>query len=206
MSNRLYKNKEQFPSPWLYFRGTVLWLFNFLWRWNDLFAISAFLELIYLFWANAFTPHMYSLHKNFRIFELYIVFCYQIVFLSFLCQKKLLTYLLAYSLFPFCSSSSICCWLCKFCSLISKIWFWTMVLSDCSSSIPLLTFLSSFVNCNLICFFNFWKTFPHICFIFCPRYETDHRYNFWAHQFFERCLTWKRKRLSCPFSYGCHIY
>ena len=94
LSNRLYKNKEQFPSPWLYFMGTVLWLFNFLWRWNDLFAISAFLELIYLFWANAFTPHMYSLHKNFRIFELYIVFCYQIVFLSFLCHFFILTYLL----------------------------------------------------------------------------------------------------------------
>ena len=136
-----------------------------------------------------------------------LFFVTKLYFCLFYAKKNyLLTYLLAYSLFPFCSSSSICCWLCKFCSLISKIWFWTMILSDCSSSIPLLTFLSSFVNCNLICFFNFWKTFPHICFIFCPRDETDHRYNFWAHQFFERCLKWKRKRLSCPFSYGCHIY
>ena len=169
MNNRLCKNKEQRPSPRLYFMRIVLWLCNFLWRWNNLFAISAFLELIYLFWAHAITPHMYSLHKNFWVFESYTDFCYlSVFFFFFIVRKKLLTYLFADSLLPYCSSSLISCLLCKFCSLIFKSWFWTMIIWDSSSSIPLLSFLGSFVDRNLICFLNFKKKFPHICLNFFP--------------------------------------
>ena len=168
------KNKEQFSSSRLYFVRIVFWLCNFLWRWNNLFVVSAFLELIYLFWAHASTPHMYSLDKNFWIFERYNVFCYLSVFFFFFNVRKklltyLLTYLLAHSLFPYCCSCSlISCWLCKFCSLIFQIWFWTMVLWDSSSTIPLLSFLGVFLNCNLICFSNLWKKFPHICLNYFP--------------------------------------
>ena len=93
------KNKEQFSSSRLYFMRIVFWLCNFLWRWNNLFVVSAFLELIYLFWAHASTPHMYSLDKNFWIFERYNVFCYLSVFFFFFnVRKKWLTYLLTYLL------------------------------------------------------------------------------------------------------------
>ena len=68
---------------------------------------------------------------------------------------------LRHNLLPCCSRSSVSCWFCKFCFLISNIWFWSMILSDSSSFILLLCFFSSFVKCNSIYFRNFSNRFPH---------------------------------------------
>ena len=66
-----------------------------------------------------------------------------------------------HNLLPYCSSSLISCWFYKLCLLISKIWCWTMVLLDSSSSVLSHYFFSSFVDCNSICFRNFSNRFPH---------------------------------------------
>ena len=50
----------------------------------------------------------------------------------------------------------------SFVFLISKIWFWSMVLSDSRSSILLLYIFSSVANCNSTCFLNFSNKFPYI--------------------------------------------
>ena len=109
---------------------------------------------------------------------------------------------LTHSLLPYCSSSSISCWFCKFCFLISKIWCWSMILSD-SCSAPLSScFVLPVHLWNAIQFISetFRIDFNIILLIFCSGYKTVARFHFLTHQFFDLCLSY------ASFSYGCFIW
>ena len=94
-----------------------------------------------------------------------IIFCKTLSLVSLFSVR--IPWNLGHSLLLYCFSSSISCWFSKFCFLISKIWFWSMVSSDSSSNVRLLLCLfSSFVNCNSICFRNFSNKCPHISYKF----------------------------------------
>ena len=102
-------------------------------------------------------------------FQIPIIFSKTLSLVSFLSVGVPLN--LRNNLLPYCSSFWISCWFCNLCFQIFKIWFWGMVLSYSSSSILLLCFFSSFVNCNSICSQSSSNRFPHISSIFLSRLQ-----------------------------------
>ena len=107
---------------------------------------------------------------------------------------------LRHNLLTYCFSSSISCWFCKFCFSISETWFWSINLSDSSSSILLICFFSSLWIVIQFIYKTFRIDFHIILLMFSPGYKPFPQYNFLTHQFFDPCLSW------ASFSYGCFIY